>query len=213
MRIGVPAWVGARGWRRARPPGSNIGQRSMTTLRRGAAAPRDHPARPRGVARPGDTAGPSSADCGLAGATLLIDATFELLRPRHPRTRTPAQPESASVAARAGAHRDILCVQESRVVGNDHTIRDHGLVLQIPPRRSRPPFVKLRGRVHAYPDGTRAIFHGPRCLARSQADGGPLDQARPWAARRRPGLWARGQRCAPSTATSGHPMCYEHRST
>ncbi|MBS0181454.1 MAG: hypothetical protein JSS39_03580 [Nitrospira sp.] len=26
-------------------------------------------------------------------------------------------------------------------------------------------------RVHAYPDGTLAVFHGPRCLARYQSDG------------------------------------------
>jgi transposase len=94
----------------------------------------------------------------------------------------PEQPESAFVADRAGAHRDILCVQEARVVGNDNTVRYHGLVLQIPPSPLRPHFVKLRVRVHHYPDGTLAIFHGPRCLARYQADGSPLDDARPLAA-------------------------------
>ena len=68
------------------------------------------------------------------------------------------------------------------MVGNDNTVRYHGLVLQIPPSPLRPHFVKLRVRVHHYPDGTLAIFHGPRCLARYQADGSPLDDARPLAA-------------------------------
>jgi hypothetical protein len=46
----------------------------------------------------------------------------------------------------------------------------------------RAHFVEVRVRVHDYPDGTLAIFHGPRCLARHQADGSPLDDARPLAA-------------------------------
>jgi hypothetical protein len=75
------------------------------------------------------------------------------------------------VADRAGAHRDILCVQEERVVGNDNCVRYHGLALQIPPSPLRAHFVKARVRVHGYPDGTLALFHGPRCLARYRADG------------------------------------------
>jgi transposase len=87
----------------------------------------------------------------------------------------PEQPETAFVTDRAGAHRDLLCVQEERVVGNDNCVRYRGLSLQIPPSPLRPHFVKVRVRVHDYPDGTLAIFHGPRCLARYRADGSPLD--------------------------------------
>jgi transposase len=94
----------------------------------------------------------------------------------------PEQPETAFVADRAGAHRDILCVQEERVVGNDNCVRYLGRCLQIPPSPIRPHFVKVRVRVHGYPDGTLAIFHGPRCLARYGADGGPLDHDQPLAA-------------------------------
>jgi hypothetical protein len=54
--------------------------------------------------------------------------------------------------------------------------------LQIPPSPVRPHFVKLRVRVHDYPDGTLAIFHGPRRLARYRAAGGPLDHDQPLAA-------------------------------
>ena len=94
----------------------------------------------------------------------------------------PEHPETAFVADAAGVHRDILCVQEERVVGNDNTVRYRGLSLQIPPSPIRPHFVKVRVRVHDYPDGTLAIFHGPRCLARYRADGSPLDHDQPLAA-------------------------------
>jgi hypothetical protein len=87
----------------------------------------------------------------------------------------PAQPETAFVADLAGAHRDILCVQEERVVGNDDTVRYHGLCSQIPPGPIRPHFGKANVRVHDYPDGTLASLHGPRRLARHRADGSPLD--------------------------------------
>jgi transposase len=94
----------------------------------------------------------------------------------------PEHPETAFVADVAGVHRDILCVQEERVVGNDNTVRYRGLSLQIPPSPIRPHFVKARVRVHDYPDGMLAIFHGPRCLARYRADGSPLDHDQPLAA-------------------------------
>jgi transposase len=66
---------------------------------------------------------------------------------------------------------DILCVQEDRVVANDKTVRYQGLRLQIPPDRHRFHYVKATVRVHEYPDGTLAVFHGPRCLARYDAEG------------------------------------------
>jgi len=66
---------------------------------------------------------------------------------------------------------DLLCLQDDRVVANDNTVRYHGRSLQIPPDRHRFHYVKVTVRVHAYPDGTLAVFHGPRCLARYHADG------------------------------------------
>jgi len=66
---------------------------------------------------------------------------------------------------------DRLCVQEDRVVANDNTVRYQGLHLQIPPDQHRFHYVKVTVRVHEYPDGTLAIFHGLRCLARYQSDG------------------------------------------
>ena len=77
----------------------------------------------------------------------------------------PEQPGSAFVPDRLAAHRDILCVHEDRTVGNDNTVRYRGLSLQIPEHAHRRHFVKVKVRVHHYPDGTLAVFHGPRRLA------------------------------------------------
>jgi transposase len=70
---------------------------------------------------------------------------------------------------------DLLCVQEDRVVANDNTVRYQGRSLQIPSDTHRFHYVKVTVRVHAYPDGTLAVFHGPRCLARYHADGRLID--------------------------------------
>lgn len=83
----------------------------------------------------------------------------------------PDQAGSAFVADGGRAFQDILCVHEERVVGNDNTVRFKGLCLQIPPSPLRPHYVKARVRVHEYPDGHLAIFHGPRRLASYRADG------------------------------------------
>ena len=66
---------------------------------------------------------------------------------------------------------DLLCVQEERVVAKDNTVHYQGQRLQIPQDRYRFHYVKVTGRVHEYPDGTLAVFHGPRCLAPYHADG------------------------------------------
>lgn len=83
----------------------------------------------------------------------------------------PEQEGSAFVAVPRSQWIDVLCVQAERIVGNDNTVRFEGRVLQIPPSPLRPHFVKATVRVHHYPDGTYAIFHGPRCIARYDADG------------------------------------------
>ena len=85
------------------------------------------------------------------------------------------QPGSAFVPAHEAQWHDILCCQEERVVANDNTVRYHGRVLQIPESPLRRHFVRASVRVHEYPDGTLAIFHGPRRLARYRADGSLLD--------------------------------------
>jgi transposase len=92
------------------------------------------------------------------------------------------QPGSAFVDDGHGAFADILCIQEERVVGNDNTVRYRGLSLQLPESRLRPHFVKAKVRVHDYPDGTIAIFLGPRRLASYDAHGQAIDHAHSLAA-------------------------------
>ena len=87
---------------------------------------------------------------------------------------TPEAQGSAFVPF-AGALDDILCIQQERTVSNDNTVRYRGLSLQLPPDRHRRHYVKATVRVHEYPDGTLAVFHGPRCLARYRTTGEPID--------------------------------------
>jgi len=48
--------------------------------------------------------------------------------------------------------------------------------LQLPPSPLRAHFVKARVRVHQYPDGALAVFHGPRCIARYNARGAEISE-------------------------------------
>jgi len=115
----------------------------------------------------------------LAGITTMDDANRflrEVFLPDH-NARFAIKPEEAGSAfvPFAGNLADILCVQEERVVAGDNTVRYNGLTLQIPADRHRHHYVKARVRVHQYPDGTLAVFHGPRRLARYAADGEAID--------------------------------------
>jgi transposase len=73
---------------------------------------------------------------------------------------------------------EILCVHDERGVAKDNTVRSQGLRLQIPQPPHRFHDAKVTVRVHAYPDGTLAVFHGPRCLARYDADGRLIETGR-----------------------------------
>jgi transposase len=66
---------------------------------------------------------------------------------------------------------NTLCVQEERTVGNDNCVRYEGRILQIPEQAHRRHYVKAQVKVHEYPDGSLAIFHGPRQLVRFPAGG------------------------------------------
>ena len=65
---------------------------------------------------------------------------------------------------------DILCLKEERVVARDHCVSYRGLSLQLPATHGRH-YVKRRVRVHEHADGALSVFHGPRRLARYDADG------------------------------------------
>jgi transposase len=81
------------------------------------------------------------------------------------------QTASAFVVDKAGTWREILCEQEDRVVGQDNTVKWAGLSLQLPPSRLRPHFVRTKVKIHAYPDGSLAVFWGPHRLADYSATG------------------------------------------
>ena len=122
----------------------------------------------------------------LAGITDMAAANRflkELFLPAHT-ARFAIQPEGEGTAfvPFAGDLRDILCVHEDRVVGNDNTVRYRTLVLQIPEDRHRHHYLKARVRVHEYPDGALAIFHGPRRLAQYDAKGKPRQEQKTIAA-------------------------------
>jgi len=120
-------------------------------------------------------------ELALAGIT-EIDAANRFLRnhylPAHNArfAKPPALPESAFVAADPAQLREILCVQEERVVARDNTVAYQRLRLQLPESPLRAHYVKARVVVRAYPDGRLAVFHGPRLLARYDAAGEPIEE-------------------------------------
>jgi len=89
--------------------------------------------------------------------------------------RPPEIAESAFVAADPGLLAEILCVEDERVVARDNTVAYEGLRLQLPESPARAHYVKARVKVRNYPDGSLAVFHGPRLLARYDAEGGLID--------------------------------------
>jgi hypothetical protein len=90
---------------------------------------------------------------------------------------------------------EILCVQKERQVMNDNCVSYRRLKLQIHESPMRPHFVKARVKVHLYPDGSHALFHGPLAASgavtrteRSEMRKTPLKSAR-----RRDCLWTCGR--------------------
>jgi transposase len=80
--------------------------------------------------------------------------------------------QSAFVAVRDLTNlADVLCIEQNRVVAGDNTISYEGRSLQLPHSPERAHYVKANVKVREYPDGTLAVFHGPRRLARYNAQG------------------------------------------
>jgi hypothetical protein len=109
-------------------------------------------------------------ELALAGITELAAANRYLARKYRPAFNAefavPArEPGSAFVPWIGGNLDDILCEQVERTVGHDNCVRYENLFLQLPADRHRCHYVKAKVRVHRYPDGRLAVFHGPRRLA------------------------------------------------
>ena len=112
----------------------------------------------------------------LAGITSVAAANVWLATtylPEHnARFAVPALEQgSAFVPDRNTQWSDILCIKQDRIVGNDNTVSWNRLKLQIPPGPLRPSYARATVRVHEYPDGAIAVFHGPHRLADYAADG------------------------------------------
>ena len=101
---------------------------------------------------------------GTLQKRLPQDFLEEVFWPAHnARFARPAEAAGSAFVAFAGNLTDI-------VVAGDNTVRYKNRSL-IPADRHRHHYVKARVRVHEYPDGHLAVFHGPRCLARYTAEG------------------------------------------
>jgi hypothetical protein len=90
-----------------------------------------------------------------------------------------AEQEASAFVALPGLDlAEVLCVHEERVVGNDNCVSFLNRKLRIPESPQRPHFVKASVKVHQYPDGGLAIFHGRRCLGRYDRAGVPIGEPR-----------------------------------
>ena len=121
-------------------------------------------------------------ELSLFGITDIVAANRyirEVYLPLHnEQFATPPQlPDSGFVAVSDPASlADILCIEQDRVVSRDNTVAYEGRRLQLPESPARAHYVKANVKVHEYPDGTLAVFHGPRRLARYTAQGEEIVQ-------------------------------------
>ncbi len=116
----------------------------------------------------------------LAGITTIEEANRYIAETFLPAFNSqfmvPAAEQGSAFLAYVGRDiADILAIQDQRQVQNDNTLRYKRLVLQIPEQAHRRHFVKANVKVHEYPDGQLALFHGPRCLARYDQEGALLE--------------------------------------
>ena len=124
-------------------------------------------------------------ELALRGITTVAEANLwikEVYLPDHNArfAKPAAQSELAFVAvADTGQLIEALCIEEERIVSRDNTVAYEGLRLQLPESSARAHYVKARVKVRQYPDGSLAVFHGPRRLARYTAKGAWIDPAAP----------------------------------
>lgn len=115
-------------------------------------------------------------ELALEGITTMVAANRYLKEAYQPAfnqrfTVSAAETGSAFVPL-VGVNLDtILCEQFERTVGKDNCVRFETLCLQIPQDQHRMHYVKATVQVQLYADGRLGVFHGPRCLARYEANG------------------------------------------
>ena len=110
-------------------------------------------------------------ELALAGIT-EIEAANRFIRqvylPRHNArfARSAACEGTAFVAVDPALLAETLCIEEERIVARDNTVVFGNRRLQLPAGQARAHYVKANVKVRQYPDGSLAVFHGPRRLAR-----------------------------------------------
>jgi transposase len=115
-------------------------------------------------------------ELAAAGITGINEANTYVLKTYLPAYNdefsfVPEEPASMFMPWAGTPIQDILCEQLERTVGNDNCVRFDGLILQIPPDKYRFHYVKVKVRVHRYPNGSLAVFHGHRKLASYNSQG------------------------------------------
>jgi transposase len=121
-------------------------------------------------------------ELALAGISDIAAANRfirEIYLPRHnARFAKPAAlDDSAFVAADPALLAETLCIEVERIVARDNTVAYENRRLQLPASQGRAHYVKARVKVREYPNGTLAVFHGPRRLARYSAQGAQIADA------------------------------------
>ena len=125
-------------------------------------------------------------ELALAGITDMVAANAwikQVYLPTHnQRFRVTATlPDVAFVKTEVARLTEAFCLEDERTVGRDNTISWEGRRLQIPESPLRRHYVQAKVKVHAYPDGTLAVLHGPRVIGRYTGDGVLLAEAAPGA--------------------------------
>ena len=112
---------------------------------------------------------------GIRDMAAANDYLRERFRPCcNKRFAVPARESGAAFVPLGGADLDdILRLEEERVVGRDNCVSYDNRSLQIPPGPHGQHYVRRRVRVHEHAAGRLSVFHGPRRLARYEADGSP----------------------------------------
>ena len=127
-------------------------------------------------------------ELALAGITDMESANQYLTETYLPAynaefTQPPPEEGSAFVECRdLSVLDDIMCERYERTVRKDNCVHFEGLVLQVPADRHRCHYVKAKVKVLRYTDNTLAIHHGPRELARYDAQGQEIQDELPVAA-------------------------------
>ena len=121
-------------------------------------------------------------ELALAGITEISAANAwikQVYLPTHNKRfmAPPTLPDSAFVTTEVARLTEAFCLEDERTVGRDNTISWEGKRLQIPESPLRRHYVQAKVKVHAYPDGTLAVLHGPRVIGRYSGDGVLLAEA------------------------------------